>query len=577
MTAFTDKTAEISRTQVQLVVITLDSCSLTYGVGDCTATGGAGEECYNTFFTCQDRANFAKTTTDYKFTSFEAPVPFTGIRPYVKTISTLPTKIEQKLTIKGRRKIQMVDELSDDINIDPYVANRSSVQGEFWKKLVARNPNYFGKPVKIYDGYIGLTEAQFVQKWTGTLENIINNKGTVTLSCIDTLAELSKLKVPDDIKAKNLNAVTDSQNTIILDTLLKADGVQIDTAGYIRINDEIIQYTGLNVPSNQLTGCVRGSLETTAAAHDAESLVGIVKYYAPDNPFDILQALLNSAGIDNADIDTTAWAYWKDWPKTDIDYSAIITKNDGVTGQDLFWEIVNLLDCHVWQDEDQKITIRRNIANEPGRTYTDLTDTANVIARSGKTDYNETSRRTRYILYWGKSALGELEAVDSYSEVDIAIDADAEGANGYDSIRDEIIYCRWFSKRFLQGEVVNRYAASLVRRKLLNRVDAVPMVSVSVELKDEANKTGGNVVLTTDELLQPDGNPVADNYMVIARDQIQGRINLQLLKFPKHRICFIAPNGITDYNSATVPEQEYGFISNDQGEMPNGSPGYLIW
>jgi len=576
MTAFSDKTAEISRTPVQLVVLTLDKCSLTYGVSPCTASLAAGLECFNTFFTCQDKVNYDKTTVEHKFTTFEAPLPFAA-RPYIKSISTIPNKIHNKLTTVGRRKIQMVDELSEDINIDPYVTTRASVQGEYWKKLVARNPNYNGRRVEIYEGYLGLTEAQFEQRWTGTLDNITTSRDVVTLSCVDNLAELQKLKVPEDIKAKTLNDITDSQTEIVLDTLLKADGVQIDSTGYVQLDNEIIFYGGLNVSANQLTSCTRGALTSTAAAHDEGAKLSLVKYYAPDNPFDIMQTILNDAGITNAQIDTTAFSYWKDWPKTDVNYSAIILSGDGVTAQDLFWEIVNLLDCQVWQDEDQLITIRRQIANEPGRTYTDLTDTSNIIFRSGNSDYNEQSRRTRFVMHWGKSAIGDFDSVSSYSDVDIAIDADSEGPNGHDDIREEVILCRWFSKRFLQEEIVDRYAANLVRRKLLNRVDAIPLISVSVELKDEAIKTGGNVVLTTDEILQPDGNPISSNYMVISRDKLQGKVNLQLVKFPKHRICFIAPNGITDYDSATAAEREYGFIANSNGEMPNGDPGYLIW
>lgn len=575
---YAGKTAEISRTPIQLVIVTLDKCSLTYGVSPCTASLAVGLECQNTFFTCQDKVNYDKTTVSHKYTTFEAPIPFAA-RPYIKAISTIPTKIQNKLTTVGRRKIQMVDELSDDINIDPYFATRASIQGEYWKKLVARNPNYNGRRVEIYEGYLGLTEAQFEQRWTGTLENITISRDVVTLSCVDNLAELQKLKVPEDIKAKTLNDVTDSQTSIVLDTLLKADGEQIDSAGYVQLGSEIIEYTSLNVPANQLNvgGEGRGAFSTTASAHDEGAKLALVKYYSPDNPFDIMQTILNEAGIDNEHIDTSAFPYWRDWPKTDIDYSAIILSGDGVTAQDLFWEIVNLIDSQVWQDEDQLITIRRRIANEPGRTYTDLTDTSNIIFKSGNSDYNEQSRRTRFVMHWGKSAIGDFDNVSSYTDVDIAIDADSEGENGHDDIREEVILSRWFSKRFLQEEIVDRYAANLVRRKLLSRVDAVPLITVSVELKDEGIKTGGNVVLTTDEILQPDGNPISSNYMVISRDQLRGKLNLQLVKFPKHRICFIATNGITDYDSATTPEREYGFIANSNGEMPNTDPGYLIW
>ena len=46
---FAAKQSAISRTPCALVIITLDVCSLTYGVGACTAAAGAGSECYNTY------------------------------------------------------------------------------------------------------------------------------------------------------------------------------------------------------------------------------------------------------------------------------------------------------------------------------------------------------------------------------------------------------------------------------------------------------------------------------------------------------------------------------------------------
>jgi hypothetical protein len=147
------ETSKLSRTPVTLVVITLDFCALTYGVLPCTATGGPGEECYNTFPTCQDKQNYDRTTKEYRFTSLDAPY-IKDARPYLDTIDWMQTEIKPgSLTIIGRSTLTMADEPDTDIGIDPYVENRSSVQGTFWKKLLARNKNYSGRRVEIYKGY----------------------------------------------------------------------------------------------------------------------------------------------------------------------------------------------------------------------------------------------------------------------------------------------------------------------------------------------------------------------------------------------------------------------------------------
>lgn len=54
----------------------------------------------------------------------------------------------------------------------------------------------------------------------------------------------------------------------LLEQVAGPDGVTIDDdlLTYIRVDDEIIQYTGIS--GNDLTGCTRGALGTTAAAHD---------------------------------------------------------------------------------------------------------------------------------------------------------------------------------------------------------------------------------------------------------------------------------------------------------------------
>ncbi len=80
---------------------------------------------------------------------------------------------------------------------------------------------------------------------------------------------ITKLKPLKDVVSALDGAITDSDTTISLDSA--QGGEQFPTSGYIIIGSEVITYTG--VSSDDLTGCSRGVLGTTAAAHSNEDAV----------------------------------------------------------------------------------------------------------------------------------------------------------------------------------------------------------------------------------------------------------------------------------------------------------------
>jgi hypothetical protein len=582
MTTYSDKTASISREPCQLLIMTLDYCDEEFGVPPCQAT--ASTKCYNTFFTCRDQANYNKTTKDYKFTEYKARLPFPGPLPYIDSLRLLPTVIGQDLTVSGRIKANMLDELHDDVGVDPYVSERSSVQGEFWKKLIARNPNYKGRPVKIYDGYIGMTEAEYLNepRWEGSLDNITVTGGTATLDCVDSLVNLEAYTYPERINSALNASITDSDTAIVLTSILKEDGVtQIDSSGYVQIEDEIIYYTSVTAPSNQINvpGGGRGYFSTAAAAHDSGTRVTLVKYFAPANPFVQMKAIWDDAGGDWAnEFDTTEWTKWQTWPSTDVNFSAIITEDDSLKASDAFWEIAKILDLLVWQNEAQKITVRRNISNDPDRTYTDITDAANVISQSGGVDYNDKERKTRVVHYWNKTTLGEFSNPASFEKIDIGVLSTSESADANNGIIKEEIFNRWVSLRFLSAADAVPWVSSATVKRLKNREFARPLITVALELKDEGNKTGDAVAFSTDERLDANGNPIQRNHLIIKRDKQGGKILLTLKELPKQRLCIIAPaaNPAT-YALSSDAEREYGFIAGAlDNKMPNGDEGYII-
>lgn len=684
MTAATD----ISKTPLQYVIVTLDKCSRTYGNAPCTAAKAAGSECYNTYPTCQDRANFNRTTQDYYFIDSFCKLPFLdgssnviNVRPYIKDISYQPTEIKDSLTINSRCTITLFDEPDGDVGVDPYApryeilvagttvsappdmsvgsatfisdtadlapyvgtdaerfyrlraidntgkqaygyihesAGGGAVKiadtilgvptrawlyiedgfdkdnvahylvesidiyapGTFWKKLLARNANYKGRTVKIYNGLLGQNASQFTQKFVGAIDNVKISKGSVAIEVVDLLKSLSKIDIPPKLNLKLAADITAADLSITLDASA-ADFAKLDSpAGYIRIGDEIIYYTATNSTTKIVSSCTRGYFSTTAATHSASDKVQKVKYYAPANPFDILSdellptdCAIAAGYIDSANFDTE-----RDSPGGEVNFSAIIS--EPTKADKLFFEIVELLNCRAWVGEDLKITIRRALPNKPGRVYSTLTDEANNIDGSLSVDLNQTSRISRVSLYWDRQTVEDEDKPASYNRLDVAIDADGESANGYNEAAEKIIYCRWLRQGYVTEETMNAFAANAASRIVSGNKDPMPILTLDLEMKDGAVKTGDYAKISTGAMQDASGNDLSSAvFQVVRRERKGNKINLKCLMLPTKKYCIVSPASYSakSYATATAAEREYGAICNANGDMSNGDYGYRAW
>lgn len=580
MTTFSTKLAELSRTPCSLAVLTLDACSLTYGVAPCTASLAAGSECYNTFSTCQDRTNFARTTKGYRFTSHEAPLPFSdGERPYVKGLKYLPTEIKNDLTVKGRVTLEMADEPDTDVGIDPYVATRASVQGTFWKKLLARNPNYKGRPVKIYDGFVGMTEAEFLsdgKMFSGVVDNITVGKGVVKIEAADLLKELDKVDIPAKLNVKLASDISADQTSI---TLTGMDLASMDSpTGYVRIGDEIIYYGAINTTTGILSSCLRAQFLTAAATHNEGNKTQQVKYYAADNPFDTMQQILADAGVAAGDIAATTFTAEKAFAP-DLNVEAIIS--EPTPASTLYFELVDLLECKTWVSESLQITIARNLPNHPTRTYTALNDDANIIADSGAVDLNQKSLVTRCSIYWDWDLIGDLDDIASFRRLTVAVDTEAEGVNEYNETAEKVIKTRWL-RHLTTGsteEEQDAWIGAIAGRKVWQHRDPQPIIQVDVEIKDSGILTGQFAEITTDEIQDVDGNDIAgENFQVVRRERKGNKITLKLLRLSDLRVLYITPDAAPDFSAATDAQKEiYGYIAGTSGMMADFAQGYRIY
>ena len=284
-----------------IVVITLDSCSLTYSVGACTASAGVGNECYNTLDTCQDVANYDKTTKEYRFSSHNRPLPLPGenIRPYLlEEPNTLPTEIDPlggaKIVKNAKVTLKFADEPDNDVGVDPYVANRAYApedQGTFWRKWLARNIYTLGRTVVIKHGYQGLAEADYEHmKQKYVIEGIKgpDRKGVVSIVLKDPLKRADRVKVPVETDGELANNHTDSFPTLTFSA--DTNMAQYPTSGYERIDDEIIHHTGKS--GQTLTGCTHAHLGTTAASHDQDTVVQLCYVKESINVWEIIEDIL---------------------------------------------------------------------------------------------------------------------------------------------------------------------------------------------------------------------------------------------------------------------------------------------
>jgi len=582
----------ISRIPSTLIIITLDYCTRTFGTSPCLATG---TKCYNTYPTCKYLSAYNKTTKDYKFTLREKPLPFPGPRPYLKAEQYLSTEIQpdEAVTIDHRVTLEFYDEPDSDVGIDPYLADRSSVQGTFWRKLKARNSNYKGRQVRIKKGFIyqGFIESDYVDYFLGVIDNIEIHGGIAKL-IIKGLLQVTNEEYPKSCDGTIKTAITSGSTSFIV-TEKPTGTTQYSATGYVYIESdsgvpEIVYYGSRSYDSgtgettfSTLTRGQYGSLGWQAAtSHAANKKVQQVIVFDNQNIVDVTKLILNAVGISDTYIDTTQFTneknIWLSWANV----TRILHKPQ--KAKQYLKEIKEQFLVSIWQGEDMKIKIKYLGPAIPGQTYYTINDTANIIHQSVSVDDNNESRVTRVIFYHSQLADTDGTEPKDFSGVVVNIDSTAEGTDSYNEKKEKVVYGTW-----IQGNTL----AGTVGKKILTRFkDGIKIIPFDLELKDSSGdpvnapetflKVGDVFELTTAALQDIDGTATMKRYHVVKKEQkTQGRYALKTMdsKIGDGRWGFIAPAGYPDYSSATTVQREYAFISDSAGKMSDGTDSYTVW
>jgi len=173
----------------------------------------------------------------------------------------------------------------------------TSIAGEKYAALGSSKALYIYYEGAFYDVTpldTAITGATFTS--TNNSANVTVNKTSHTLQAGDYIT-LSSVTVPGATSTLN-GAITAAATTVTL-----ADASSFSTSGSIRVNDEIITYSGKS--TNDLTGCTRGTGGTTAIAHDTATAVRestVTRFNATDFTNNIFEVQSTSLGTNSFQI-----------------------------------------------------------------------------------------------------------------------------------------------------------------------------------------------------------------------------------------------------------------------------------
>lgn len=579
---YATQAALVGREPLTVVEIVMTTCGLTYGTSPCTATGGAGSECYNTRSTCQDTANFDSdgvggtlgTTKTFRFVEPRANLPLgESWFPCLVSAQVTPQRIEPGKGLGKRQSVTITlqDFPHHDRGIDPYVANRSSVQGTLFRKFLARNQYYVGRTLKVLNGFIGSTFS-----WADfdTHNYVIDRiegpdaQGRVRIVAKDVLklAEDKRAQAPAPSTGKLSADITAAATSLTLDS---GSGADYGTSGTVRVGSELITFTGRS--TDTLTGLTRGTSGTEAAAHSTDDLVQLCLVYTAQNVRAVVDDLLTTYGnIPAAYIPTTDWDTERDTWLLGYTLTTVISKPTGVTK--LLDELCEQCQLMLWWDDTaQEIKLK---AVMPPRGALTAVGQDNVLADSVSVRHLQDDRLSQVWVYYNPIDRTEDDKEENYSNLYIAADTEAETAAQYGEKKVKLIKSRW---------LVSEGQAAATATRYLNRYrDYAKEVKFALDAKDAASvATGDTIELTVDQVADVTGAAdTVDLEITEEREANAGTrwefVGLQSA-FNAKRYGFIAPASKPDYTSATQADKDaYAWVSNTTPEMSNGDAPYRI-
>lgn len=562
-----------------IVEFDLDSCANTFGVAPCTATGAVGTECYNTWKTCKDQANFVKTTKTYSFVYDQPAIPRDrNFFPALKDVKITSARITPSEGLGARATVHVtLQDFSDtDSYTDKYFKTRTYKpidQGTFFGKLLARTPFYQNRFLRVKTGYLTnpfdttnfRTRLYRIDKIVGP-----DSSGKVVITGRDLLYTSQNFMAPKANKGKIIGALTVSD---VSGFTIDEDGASFPaTSGTVRVGREIIQYATRS--GNVFTTLVRGTNGTIAENHSVNAGVQNCLVYTNLNVVDVLIDLLQTySDIASTYIPTADWNAEKNLWLQQFMLSTVISKPTKVSK--LISELTEQCLLDIWFDDIEQQIKLKAFAPPQVNTPVNVLGDADIVQNSISVEDMPDKRLTQISFYYGMINFAEeLTEEKNFENIFLKIDTDAESANEFGDIKPRSIFSRWITAS-------NSSLAIQTAGRLLSRFSKTPTrIMFKIDMKDSAFGTGDFASLTVSKIQADNGSSLTHDIQIIEAQELEEGHLLQLTALNSgfdNKYAFIGPATLLNFTAESdTNKRKYVFISDASGKMSDGSPGYLI-
>jgi len=631
MTAtYTARVAAAARQPFLLVEIAVPTCVIAgMGTAPCTAADpGNNLRCYRSRPTCVDVTNydrngggtFQDTKLTWRFVSESVgtlPADFAASSneylPLVLKSTHVATEIDpdEGMSRPESFKVMMDDlggeDLADNaLNVCPAfdqgsLTPNTTRAGNFWPRWLEIHDNYRNSSMTVKRCFAdqSFLESDAETIWKGRVDAVrFKSKGQVEIEARDLFVDLDK-ELPPAISKDNTTQAAYSRTAT---AIVMADGAEFtDPAGVTgnvvievpTIHGRLEKCKVSSISTNTLT-VSRGDFGTFAEPWPLNAKVKEVLHYGTDGgtngeaPLDIVNDLLNRAGVPAGDVDSTnftAEALWIGPAKLSR------TVREPTPVNEMCFEILELFNGNIFVTEDQKIKVHVNSPPAIGETVGTVVDATNILAGTGRVQSGDRQRLTHVTVKYDLED-AEGKARDG-KEVDIQIAVNnTQFAADYYGNGEEDKFSKTIESPWIQGWDDGQGQITAVRWAQRHRF-AARHFTYSAELRDDSQQLGELVDLTTSLIQDEHGADRTLRCVVIGKKWtgmhgfnftlletgFGGGAGSDTVNSRDQRYAFIGPSAMTSvYDSESAANQAaYWFIadSNDQLGAANDAGKHL--
>ncbi len=531
------------RKPLQMVEMFLDFCDNEYGNSDdpstCEAAAAAGNECYNTRFTCQDPIHFRTDTSgklSYKFFNevgegVRGRAGYEHAYPALVSVTSAPVEIipTKGVSVRANVTIKLRDFFSTGADVDPYFETRDLIaieSGSYFQKLMQRNPYYIGRTIRVYDGFVDhLGNSRLTDgKKEYVIDSMALDKDILTIKCKDpmTLGDDLKSKVPAPSGFSLKASIGHGTESSIVLQIGGADATAAElqaeygTSGFVRIEKEILAFTRSSTDAHiTFHSSGRGewgtkalvSGETYDAGELVQNCVAFGSYDGSGNgvkfndvAYELLvnQAKINPAVINNGSGGAYSWADEKTLWLNSFRIDAIFSEPKEINRQ--LAELGSMVGVNLfYEDRAGMIVLKAETPELDTNKLFTITD-SEIVEDSLKFINSEKERISRVYYYYNlRDHTEDRDKPKNYRNLYVNIDSDGELPQEYGKESNKTIFGYGIS---------DSSTAITVSQRLLSRFKATPKtVQFEIDVSKANIKTGSHFNLNTRHIVDESGIP----------------------------------------------------------------------